>query len=169
MSLSFILNSIQQIMKSKVIELYLRGESRNEIASKTGISQGAVSNVIASWKSRLATADFESIRELTIMIKKLGITAVECANGLRTNKHLEMLGIRDEEAINFLSIIINRFQQIGIEPQNAPTLCKQILDISKVVSIAEMPAYLEDQKSKKQQLENEIQQLQMQLGQEKQA
>gem|GEM_PF-5462617 len=39
---------IPQTLKSIVIQLYLQAFSRNEIASRTRISQGAVSNIIAA-------------------------------------------------------------------------------------------------------------------------
>ncbi|MGB6674843.1 MAG: hypothetical protein WBE34_20640 [Candidatus Nitrosopolaris sp.] len=55
---------IPQTLKNTVIQLYLQALSRNEIASKTGISQGGVSNIIAAWKTALGYPLADEMRKI---------------------------------------------------------------------------------------------------------
>jgi DNA-binding NarL/FixJ family response regulator len=69
-------------MKDEVIRLYLQGLSRNDIARTCGLSQGTVSNIIDEWKCSLGIPDVQSLRDLAVNLKKCGIDAVQCAQGL---------------------------------------------------------------------------------------
>ena len=64
---------IPQILKEKVVRLHMQGVSRNEIASRTRVSQGAVSNIIAGWKTGLGYPLADDLRDLGVMLKKEGI------------------------------------------------------------------------------------------------
>ena len=147
---------IPQALKMRAIELYLQGESRNNIALKLSISQGAVSNAITAWKASLAASDVESLRELGIMLKKSGLTAVECTAGLRVTKALQSLAVPDENLLDFINIIYLRCKEIGLDPQKFSSLAKQLLDLTNSVPIVQIPQYLEDKQREKSQLEQDI-------------
>ena len=75
-------NKITGDIKDEVIRLYLKGESRNDIASTCGLSQGTVSNIIDEWKRSLDIPDVQSLRDLAVNLKRCGIDAAQCAQGL---------------------------------------------------------------------------------------
>jgi len=57
--------------------------SRNEIASRTGISQESVSNITMEWKTGLGYPEPDDLRDLGVMLKNAGMTAPQYAMGLR--------------------------------------------------------------------------------------
>ena len=69
-------------MKDEVIRLYLKGESRNDIAIICRLGQGTVSNIIDEWKRSLDIPDVQSLRDLAVNLKRCGIDAIQCAQGL---------------------------------------------------------------------------------------
>ena len=71
--------------KETIIRLYLSGFSYDEIATKTGVSKGTVSNVIADLKAGkfLEAADvgehIELLRELSQDLRRLKLPPGQCA------------------------------------------------------------------------------------------
>jgi len=66
-----------------VIKYYINGLPRSEISAKTGISTGAVSNIIKNWKESAEIQDMEDIRGFMKQVYKTGTTVKECAQGSR--------------------------------------------------------------------------------------
>jgi hypothetical protein len=60
-------------VKKQVINQWLSGDSRARIAVDNGIGAGTVSNIINEWKKGVEDSDYESVRELTVPLKKQGI------------------------------------------------------------------------------------------------
>jgi hypothetical protein len=85
-----------QSLKRTVIQPYFRGVSRNETASRTGISQESVSNITTRWKTGLGYPEPDNLRDLGIMLQNAGMTAPQCAEGLRIVHIMQSLGIDEE-------------------------------------------------------------------------
>jgi hypothetical protein len=66
--------AIDEIIKRKVIQAWISGESRNKIASDNDIGEGTVSGIISDFKKDLQNSDFDSVRELAIEAKKQGFS-----------------------------------------------------------------------------------------------
>lgn len=79
--------------RSLVIQQWLKGEQRDKIATDSGLSGGAVTNIVSSWKQRLGFAAAEELRELAVTLKKIGITAAQCAVGCRAAIMMNRLGV----------------------------------------------------------------------------
>ena len=75
-------NQITDDMKDEVIRLYLQGLSRNDIARTCGVGEGTVCNIIDEWKGSLDIPDVQSLRHLAVNLKRCGIDATQCAQGL---------------------------------------------------------------------------------------
>ena len=84
-------------IERNVIQGWLRGTSRDEIASKNSISTGSVSFIVKKFIDNLGEYDARVIRELSIQIRKANLTPRECAIGFRIHKILENIGITNEE------------------------------------------------------------------------
>ena len=62
-----------QHIRTFIIQAWIEGYSRSEIASKLGVSTGTVSNVVDEWKNMIGSYDANSIRILGIGMKKAAI------------------------------------------------------------------------------------------------
>ncbi len=81
---------------SLVIQGYLNGKSRDQIAKELGISTGTVSKIIKEWKLRLGIPIAEELRDFAILVKKSDIPIEQCAEGYRMKNIMKNLGIFDD-------------------------------------------------------------------------
>jgi hypothetical protein len=70
----------------------LRGITRAEIQSITGISSGAVSNIIVDFKKRLDGYDPEALKDLCKKISEENNTPSQNATGFRVAKMINEMG-----------------------------------------------------------------------------
>src|SRR5215216_6759905 len=89
-------------IKSVVIDAWLMGKTRDNIASEFNISTGSVSNIVEQWQNRIGVFDANNLRELGLALKKAGITPVQCTNGLRIHNILNQLYIDEDHLFDFL-------------------------------------------------------------------
>jgi Homeodomain-like domain-containing protein len=94
--------NIPQNLRIAVIGLYLQGETRNEIASRTGVSQGSVSNIISDWKKGLDESEAGDLRDLGIMMKRASMTPLQCASGFRMAQLLNKSGVNEDGFKNYI-------------------------------------------------------------------
>ena len=113
--LSIVRQNIPQILKITVMTPYLQDESRNQIALRTGISRGSVSNIIAAWKTGLQQAGAEDLRDLGMM-KGAGLNP--CSSGFRIAQLLNKLGVDEDDFESYISDIHKRCTEIGLDPQH---------------------------------------------------
>jgi hypothetical protein len=79
--------AISNSTRSIVIQQYLQGKSRDDIARDCGLGTGTVSNIIAGWKANLDHYVVEDLRELGINLKKFAISPAQCARGLEFTRN----------------------------------------------------------------------------------
>ena|SRR5918994_4233358 len=96
-------SNISVTTRQTVIRLWVEGESRKVIALISGVNEGTVSNIIAEWRQKLGDGDVEAIRELGINMKRIGIDAVQCAEGLRTSNTMKKLGVNGNQFKSFIN------------------------------------------------------------------
>ena len=58
--------------KLSVIDDWLRGESRNDIAIKHNIGSGTVQNIVEEWSNEFAVQRADRLRELAIKLRSMG-------------------------------------------------------------------------------------------------
>ncbi len=83
-------------IKSIVIQQWLQGNPRNDIASNNGLSSGAVTNIVNEWRRRLGFAAIDEFRELAVTMKKVGVSAAQCALGFRIATIIIKTGINED-------------------------------------------------------------------------
>src|SRR5215212_10512256 len=103
-------------MKDEVIRLYLQGESRDDIARTCGVGEGTVSNIIDEWKRRLDIPDVQSLRDLAVNLKRCGIDAAQCAEGLRIKNTMKKLGVNPNQFESFMNETYEYCQRFGLAP-----------------------------------------------------
>ncbi len=79
-----------------MIQGYLNGKSRDQIAKETGISTGKVSNIIKEWKRRIGIPNVEDLRNFATDVKKAGISVGQCAQGYRMVQLMQNFGVADD-------------------------------------------------------------------------
>ena len=70
--------------KSMVIQGWLAGEQRDKrYAVDNGLSAGAVTNIVNEWRQALGFHLADALRDLAVVLKRVGITPAQCALGFR--------------------------------------------------------------------------------------
>jgi DNA-directed RNA polymerase specialized sigma24 family protein len=58
------MENVSSYLESCIIQYWLQGKTRDEIAQAFGTSQGTVSNIIAKFRKKLGNYDADALREL---------------------------------------------------------------------------------------------------------
>ena len=107
---------INNTTKSLVIQKWLAGNSRDEIALECGLSGGAVSATVARWKQSMGVDYTDQLRELAVALKKGGFSSLELAGAVRLRNTLDQLGIDEESLMGFVTDVYNTCKEIGLQP-----------------------------------------------------
>ena len=83
-------------LKYKVISLWYRGHTRDEISEITGLSTGTISNILKEFKEKMQEGDFEAIQAHARLNRELGLDPTKMLEGHRTNQILEKNGVTQE-------------------------------------------------------------------------
>jgi hypothetical protein len=150
---------IPESLKSAVIQQWLQGVERDKIALEFGISAGAVTNIVNEWRQVIDFPVADELRELAVNLRKIGITPGECAIGCRVSRLMNKLGIGNDQFQSFLSDIYKRSVELGLTPQSIASYLRDLLEFSNTLVLSQIPAYLEQKKQEKDQLEKKIQDL----------
>jgi cell division GTPase FtsZ len=105
---------IDEIIKRRVVQQWLSGESRDKIAADNNISSGTVTSIVDNYKIRLDNLDFGSFRELMAEAKKQGLTPSELASHTRLYNYFRSSGANEEKIESF----ITRVSTADISPEN---------------------------------------------------
>jgi DNA-binding CsgD family transcriptional regulator len=65
-----------------ILQYWLQGKTRDEIAQAFGVSRGTVSNIIAKFRNKLGHHDFDAARELGKQLRRQNMTLDNCAKVL---------------------------------------------------------------------------------------
>lgn len=88
--------------KSRVVSLWYMGLTRDEIAEKTGLGKGTISNILQEFKEKMQKGDFEAIQTHARLNRDLGLDHANMLEGHRTNQILENNGLTQEKINSFL-------------------------------------------------------------------
>src|SRR5919199_1186792 len=122
---------IDEIVKRRVIQMWLAGEAREKITADNDIGAGTISIIVEEYKAGLDNFNLDSFRELTIEAKKRGMTPSDLASFFRLYNFFRGSGAKESEIESFITNINSGY----ITPGKAIELINQIYDISKSESI----------------------------------
>lgn len=119
-----------------VVHSYINGLPRSEISANTGISEGAVSNIIKNWKeSGEEIQDIEDIRGFMKQVYKTGATVKECAQGFKMVQLMNCFYYnenQDGEVLtifwSFINDLLTPCIKLGIPPSLIPAWIKDLID-----------------------------------------
>jgi len=121
---------ISRQVEESIIQKYIDGHSRDEIARETGASTGSVSNTVNEWKRRIEAPDIEELRRIAVNMRKSGITIKQSIKGFRFLQLLKGLGITienddtdsDLDSLGFfVNEIYKKCNEYGITPTAVTT------------------------------------------------
>jgi hypothetical protein len=139
-------SNIFENMKQTVIRLWVEGNSRNDIALISGVSEGTVSNIIAEWRHNLGEGDAEAIRELGTNMKRLEIDADQCAEGLRISSTMKKLGVNVNQFKSFVNKVHKYCQRFGLTSQDIASNLLALIKLSKEVPFSRIQDHTEEKK-----------------------
>ena len=154
--------------KSLVIQEWLSGTQRDRIAAENGLSAGAVTNLVNEWSRGLGFAIADDLRELAVTMKKVGITAPQCASGFRAAMIMNKIGIKEGEIEYFVSEVYNRCKETGLSSDDIDIYLQGLLEFSKtsgmsILPISKIADYLREKTEEKIELENQIEDLKQEI------
>ena len=114
---------VAEHIKSAVIDAWIRGKTRDNIASEFNISTGSVSNIIEQWQNRIGVFDANNLRKLGLALKKAGISPVQCVDGLRITNIIKQLGIDEDHLFDFLKKLYNESKEQKLLPGRSCKAC----------------------------------------------
>ena|SRR5919199_1701071 len=97
---------IDEIVKRRVVQLWLSGEARDKIAIDNNIGSGTVSIIVDDYKTRLDNFDLDSFRQLTVEAKKRGMTTSDLASFFRLYNFFRSSGVKENEMSHSLQRLI---------------------------------------------------------------
>ena len=92
---------IPHSIKVEVLKQWLKGVSRDKIATNNDIAFGSVSNIIKEIRDK-DIPDIDLLREVALALKEEGLEPIQFARSMRLNKSLDNLGMSEEQIENFL-------------------------------------------------------------------
>ena len=150
-------------IKSLVIQQWLKGKPRNDIAADNGLSDGAVTNIVNEWKHNLGFSLADDLRELAVTMKRVGVTAPQCAVGFRVAMIMLNMGIKEDDFESYILDIYNRCKNVGLTPENIASHLKDLLELSTTnIPFSQIPNYVKQKTEEKEKLEKEIKKLKAQ-------
>jgi hypothetical protein len=145
---------IDESIKRKVIQQWISGESRDKIAEDNNIGAGSVSSIIANYKVGLETLDFDSIRQLSIEIRKRQLNWSDLASHFRLYRYFKESGAAEDKIESFIANV----SSCDVSPEKVIELVNELFDISKSESIPldQVSAYIKKKLEEKQKIDEQI-------------
>ena len=154
--------------KLSVIDDWLSGESRYDIAIKRLMGNGTVYNIIQEWRNGIGVQKADRLRDIALQLKKTGLTVTDCATGLRILMIFKKYGIKEnddqEQLIYFLKEIYNKCQVVGFTSQQVFDYISDILKFSSEISISQIPQFMKKRIEEKEELQSAVQKLSQKIN-----
>ena len=132
---------IDEIIKRRVIQQWLAGDSRPKIAIDNNIGEGTVSSIINYFKIGIDKSDFDAARELALQAKKQGLNLSELASNCRLHNFIKTSGNNEDQIESFITNI----SSTELPLEKVIELVNHLYEISKSESLPpeEVRAYIE--------------------------
>ena len=146
--------AIEEMIKRRVVQLWLAGEARDKIAADNNIGAGSVSAIIDDFKLGLDNLDLDSLRELMVEAKKRSMTPSELASHFKLFNYLSKSGAAEKEIETFVTNVNSGY----IPLCKAIELVNQIYEISRNESVSpdQLPNYIKQKLEEKQRVDEQI-------------
>src|ERR1051325_2157114 len=151
-------------IKSLVIQQWLEGKPRNNIAAENGLSDGSVTNIVNEWKHNLGFSLAADLRELAVTMKRVGVTASQCALGFRVAMIMLNMGIKEDDFESYILDIYNHCKNVGLPPESIAFHLKDLVELSTTYAIpfSQIPNRIKQKADEEEKLEKDVKKLKAQ-------
>ncbi len=153
---------VADVIRQRILGLWLAAKDRDEIARITGVAAGTVSNVISEHRRLLANYDIEELRELSMAMKNAGTTPHECAEAVVMLNSLARSNVNVDDLQSFVNNIYKACSALGLPEEKLVDAAGQLLALSENlqdISVEELPSHLAKLKEERDGLLQEIENL----------
>ena len=84
----------------QVIQGWLNGKTRNQLAEELCMAAGSVSKILKEWNQNVGHPEAKELREFSVKVNKSGMTISQCAKAFRIRQLLNNLMVGDETNCN---------------------------------------------------------------------
>ncbi len=156
---------IPQLVKIKVLNRWLNGMSRENIAINNEISEGSVSNIIQDFKNE-DIPDIDLLREVALRLKRQNLDLTQFARSMRLRKMLDNLELPEDRIEKFLEHLCIFFYKH--DDRNIEQFLSQLESVYELAvrldeSIYNIPASVDEKKAEIRELEEKISTLKQQI------
>jgi hypothetical protein len=123
-----------------VIQGWLNGKTRNQLAEELCMATGSVSKILKEWNQKVGQPEAKELREFSVWVNKSGMTISQCAKAFRIHQILKNLMVEDgticnfeEDLDNFYSFVIGTFKgckDLGLSPKNCIECIGDLIEFS---------------------------------------
>ncbi len=123
-----------------MIQGWLNGNTRNQLAEELGISSGSVSKILKEWDQNIGHPEAKELREFSVWVKKSGMTVPQFVKAFRIHQLLKNLMVEDgtncnveEDLDNFHSFVVETFRgckDLGISPKHLIECIGDLIEFS---------------------------------------
>ena len=147
-------STIDKLIKRRVIQQWVNGVPRDQIAVDNNVAAGTVSGIINNYKTQLDNSDFDSIRGLAMEIRKRGLNFADLSSLLRLYNFFRESGANQDEIESFVA----KVHSGGMPQDKVVEYMSQLYDISRDQSVAleHVPSYIKEKLEDKQKIDQEI-------------
>ena len=98
-------------------------------------------------------------------MKRVGVTASQCALGFRVAMIMLNMGVKEDDFESYILDIYNRCKNIGLPPENIASHLKDLVELSTTTNMpfSQIPNYVKQKADEKEKLEKEIKKLKAQI------
>lgn len=149
--------------KISVIEDWLDGETRENIAIKHIIGSGTVYNIVQEWSNGIGLNKANVLRVLAVKLKQNGLTVNDCVKGFRMRMIFKKYGIQEDQLEDgityFLKEIYLKCQELNLTIQKVFMYIYDIVNFSNELPLSQIPQFFKEKKREKEELDISIQNL----------
>ncbi len=160
---------IPQLLKIKVLNQWLNGMSRDNIAINNKISGGSVSNIIQDFKNG-DIPDIDLLRGVALRLKSQNFDLIQFARSMRLRKMLDNLELPEERIEKFLEHLCIFFYKH--DDKNVEKFLLQLEFVYEMATSLDLSIYdilgdIDKKKAELIQLEKELSMLKQQIEEKK--
>lgn len=102
------MKTLKQTKKNQVIDLFLQGYSYDVIAAKTGVSKGAISDIVSQYREGelpptvTQNNNLDKLRQLAVELQKNGMTITQLKPALKVQAKLQAMGATPDDFEHWL-------------------------------------------------------------------
>lgn len=117
--------------RKQVINDWLSGIPRDEIATTHKLGSGTVTGIVKEWQNGLNNTDYDAIREVAVDLRRRKLNFKDASHILRLYNKTKQEGIRADNIEEFLANIEAICIEERVSAREIVSMCRQMLTLSK--------------------------------------